>query len=106
MPAPETSVKYQLLDGPVRLSLRMRALYQLWQEEPEVWSEYNRITTKGSTNGEIDTARILYTAYRCFCLDADEDVIYTTFEEFLDVMPDDRQAMYEAFRNLMSPKKA
>lgn len=106
MPVPETSVEYQLLDGPVRLSLRMRALYRLWQEEPDIWAEFNRITTKGASLGEIDTARILYTAYRCCCLDSDEQVKHPTFEAFLDVMPDDRPAMNAAFVRLMAPKKA
>lgn len=106
MGVPETSVEFRLLDGPVRLSLRMRALYLLWQDDPEAWEEYNRITTEGATLGELDTARVLYTAYRCYCLDAGEAAEHASFEEFLDVMPDDRPAMSEAFRKLLAPKKA
>lgn len=106
MGAPETSVEYRLLDGPVRLSLRMRALYRLWQEEPEEWAEYNRITTGGTKLGELDTARVLYVAYRCHCLDAGEDAEHGSFEAFLEAMPDDRPAMNEAFRKLLAPKKA
>ena len=70
MATPETCVEYQMLDGPVKLSLRMRALYKLWREEPEVWAEYNRITTEGATQGELDTARIMHAAHLCHALDA------------------------------------
>lgn len=106
MGVPETSVEYQMLDGPVRLSLRMRSLYRLWQEDPETWKEYNRVTTEGASRGELDTARVLYTAHRCYCLDAGEPAPHATFEAFLDAMPDDRPAMNEAFRKLLAPKKA
>ena len=103
---PSTTVVYEMMDGEVRMTLQMFALYQLWTRNKEIWGDYNDITTGKSDNGELDTAKLLYAAYLCACCQDGEEDRYGSFEEFLMNLPPDRAAMRTAYQEMCAPKKA
>lgn len=105
---PSTVVSFEMLDGEVEMTLQMFALYELkgrgkgdWD-----WAKYNKITQGKGTDGELDIAYVLYTAYLCRCVSAGIDDRYGSFEEFLQSYPPDDDAVMEAYKAMRHPKKA
>lgn len=103
---PNTVVEFEMFDGPVRMTLQMHGLYQLWGRNKQAWDEYNDATSGKSDRGELDTAAVLYAAYLCACYESGADDRYGSFEEFLLNLPPDREAMAAAYTRMCSPKKA
>lgn len=91
--------------GELKLTLAYRYLYQLRAKHKAQYDEYNRIMTKGAQD-EFDNLTILYTAYLChnIAVNGDTDDCMG-FDDFLDLMPYDREDIGKAVGMLIAPKK-
>lgn len=84
----------------VPLSLKWRDLYQLEQKDPQAFESYTAAVKKMETKPtELAAVRVLYTGYLC----ANEDPV--TFEEFLDLLPDDHVTVLSEYTLLYRGKK-
>ena len=101
-----TFVEFEMESGKVAMTLQMYAIYQLRSKNKSIYDDYNRITTKGATDGDLDIATVLYAAYTCACIARGENDRYGSFEAFLKDMPSDREAMRSAYQAMVAPKKA
>lgn len=91
--------------GTIKLTLAYGPLYKLRAKHRQEYDEYNRIMTKGAKD-EFDNITILYTAYLCEQVDETGDTKDAMgFDDFLDLMPVDREDIARAVGMLMVPKK-
>ena len=97
-------LSFELTNGDtVQLTLSFYRLYQLRTSDPNQYKEYFRVTEKGLKD-EFDVWTQIYTAYRCANLEA-EELAYPTFEDFLMVVPDGRETMWNVYFDLTGRKK-
>lgn len=89
----------------VKLTLAYGHLYKLKSKRPDDYKTYNAIMAKG-VKDEIEGIVILYTGYLCGIIaqggDLDEAM---DFEEFLSVLPVDREDVGNAVGMMIAPKK-
>lgn len=101
-----TTYEFTLEDGEVvKMSLTFYALYQLRGKNKSLYERYNRClanTSKGVLD-ELDTITVLYAAYVCANLDAEN---LMSEEEFIMRCGSDRNAVGTAIGALINPKKA
>ena len=100
-----TYTPFAMEDGEISLTLNMRAVLELQRRNREWYDSYSAIVLQGAKDGILDVARGLYAAYLCACYCKDEDDRYGSFEEFLQYLPNDLEAMNRAYDGLFSPKK-
>ncbi len=98
-----TFYNLQLLDGrTVKLTLNYARLYALRSKNKAAYDKY--VKTKNSLDDknidEFDLVYIIYTAYLCANPDASE-----SFEEFLEVVPNDDFIIGQLLVNLIAPSK-
>ena len=101
-----TFTPFTMEDGEIQLTLNMRAVLELQRKNREWYDAYSAIVLQGAKDGILDVARGLYAAYLCACYTRDEDDRYGSFEEFLQYLPTDLEAMNRAYEGLFAPKKA
>lgn len=90
----------------IKLTLTYRWLYALKTKYKDTYEDYNRIMTKGFTD-EFDNITVLYTAYLCEYISEHGNTDNAmSYDDFLDVLPFDRQEIARAVGMLISPKKA
>ena len=93
-------VKLELEDGTVAdLTLNFKALFDMRNEEPELYGEYRRVFNDG-IHDILDNVTILYTAYRC----ANNDNPMT-FHKFLSLVPFDLPMINETINKLITRDK-
>lgn len=89
----------------IKLTLAYRYLYQLRSKHKAQYDDYNKIITKGAQD-EFDNITVLYTAYLCHLIAENGDTAgCMSFDEFLDILPYDREDIAKAVGMLISPKK-
>lgn len=105
--AKNTYVDFEVETGEtLELTLTFIALLQLKRKHSEQFAEYNRIVTKGA-NDELDMLTVLYTGYLCGLVMQDGDTDDAmNYEEFLSIVPPDREYIKEVMEKLLTPKKA
>jgi hypothetical protein len=88
----------------VELTLAFYKLYQLRSKNKKLYDRYNKIMTSQANGSydELDTCTLLYIAYLC----ANEGDDLLTEEEFYMLCGSDRDAIGEAIKHLVTPKKA
>lgn len=84
----------------VNLTLNFAALYKLRAKNKQLYDRYNKIITNGSAD-EIENIHIIYTAY--VCANTGNEIM--SFEEFLEVVPFDREIIGDAIASLLTPQK-
>ena len=93
-------VKLELEDGTVaELTMNFKDLFDLRNEEPELYSEYRRVFNDG-IHDILDNVTILYTAYRC----ANNDNPMT-FHKFLSLVPFDIPMINDTINKLLTSDK-
>jgi len=99
-----TTIDFEFCDGTTaKLTLAFYALYQLKGKNVNLYNRYNK-AMNNSANGnydELDMMTILYAAYMCDNLNADEII---TEEEFMMKCGSDRIAVANAVKRLTQPK--
>ena len=85
-----------------KLTLTFDKLYRLKSKDKALYEDYMKIMNGQGEDGEIDTIRVLYAAYVCSNLENEE---YYSFEEFLRVVPYDRDIIGLAMEMLLTPSK-
>ena len=103
---PCTVHKMTMINGEtVPLTLTFDALYKLGNEKPDVLNDYNDIMAKGART-ELMVVRVIYVAYLCglIKLNGDTDGAYE-YEEFLGLIPPDRDYIGKILMKLIAPKK-
>ena len=91
------------MDGrdPVKLTLNLGALYALSASDHNLWSRYNELYNKLQRKisfNELETAEMIYIAYRCAAQGSDEEPL--TLQEFLTDMTDSREEMGKVCQQL------
>lgn len=94
------------IDGQeIKMTLTYRYLLQLKRKHPDDYKEYNRVMTKGAQD-EFDNIQVLYTGYLCQQIqDSGDTKDALSYDEFIDIMPMDRQEIVKALGMLVAPKK-
>ena len=85
-------------DVEVKATLTYRRLYQLQQREPKLYEQYVKAQSQ-DTPSELDILLIIYVGYKC----AENEAEYS-FEEFMDLFPDNRVVLQSTFVQLVYPK--
>lgn len=103
-----TVYDFEMADGTtVKLTLAFYALYQLKGKNKSLYERYNKamvsVSDKKSAYDELEAITILYTAYVCANLTAEEIM---SEEEFMILCGADRVAVNTALEYLIAPKKA
>ena len=84
----------------IRLSLRWKDLYLLEQRDPLAFDAYTvAVRAMERKPNELAAVRILYTGYLC----ANDDPM--SYEEFLDLLPDDHVTVLSEYTKLYRGKK-
>lgn len=101
-----TTYDFALADGTtVKMTLNFYYLYQLRSKNKPLYDRYNSILSNQAKKeyiyDEIDNMEILYTAYCCANMDAEN---LLTEEEFLMLCGGDRNAVGKAMKALLAPK--
>ena len=97
-----TCIDFKFEDGDsVKMTLSFYAIYQLKGKNKALYDRYNKIMANG-TKEELDMITILYTAYVCANMDAEN---LLSEEEFMMKCGCDRTAVRIASHNLTSAKK-
>ena len=101
-----TIVELEMQDGTtVRLTLAYRYLYQLSSFNKRAYDEYNAIWNKKEGKREdLDNVRVIYAAYLCAALQDGTQKDAMGWEEFLDKITPDREAISTAMAALLAPK--
>lgn len=90
----------------IDLTLNYARLYKLKATDSEAYAAYNQVMTKGAKD-EFDNIRILYTGYLCAYLAENAKTEGAMdFEEFMSILPPDRDIVMGAVAMLIAPKKA
>lgn len=94
--------KFELNNGDiVMITLNFGALYRLRNTDKQLYDEYNGILRKKDTDkDEIDSARLVYVAYRCA-----NEADHMSFEEFIDKMPYNRKYIQRIIQDLYYTSK-
>ena len=102
-----TVVMLEMADGSsVKLTLSYRHLLQLSTVNRKVYDEYNAVwNKKEGKREEIDNVRIIYAAYLCAAIQDGEQDEAMSWDEFLDNVTLDREAIGNALRDLLVPKR-
>lgn len=96
-----TERQLRLINGEeINLTLTYGSLNRLMAKEPTLVDDYFAIQAKIEPLNDLEIAKILYVAYRC----ASNTERTLTYEEFLDLMPSNRDTIYGLYANLMYPK--
>ena len=105
--ANNTIVELEMQDGTtVKLTLAYRWLLKLSAFNRKAYDEYNKIwNKKASTREEIDNVRICYAAYLCAALQDGTQDEAMSWDEFLDRVTLDREAIGHALMGLLAPKR-
>ena len=105
--ANNTVVKMEMADGPtVKLTLAYRFLLQLSNFDRKVYDEYNAVwNKKEGKREEIDNIRVLYAAYLCACIQDGTQEAAMSWDEWLDNVTLDREAVGRAMMELLAPKR-
>lgn len=86
-------------DSIVSLTLNFAQLYKLRAQDKNLYDRYNQVIVKGAKD-EFDNITILYTAFKCADLNNK-----MTYEEFIELVPINRNAINETIQNLLGMKK-
>lgn len=100
-----TTIDFEFYDGTTaKMTLAFYYLYQLKTKNPSLYKRYNAAMANSVSNSydELDMITILYAAYMCANLDADEVM---GEEEFMMKCGSDRMAVGNAVKVLTNPKK-
>ncbi len=102
-----TVVELEMQDGTtVRLTLAYKYLYQLSAVDRRAYDEYNAVwNKKPNKREEMDTVRILYAAYLCAAIQDGTKNNAMGWEEFLELVPINRQVTSKALEELLAPKR-
>lgn len=84
----------------VNLTLNFASLYKLRAKDKKLYDIYNKAAANKEPD-EIDNARIIYTAY--VCASSNDEIM--SFENFLEVIPYDREIIGDAIASLLVPQK-
>jgi len=105
--AKNTIVELEMQDGStVKLTLAYRFLLQLSTFNRKVYDEYNAVwNKKEGKREEIDNVRVLYAAYLCACIQDGTQEAAMSWDEWLDNVTLDREAVGYAMRDLLAPKR-
>ena len=105
--ANNTVVLLEMADGSsVKLTLAYRYLLQLSTFNRKVYDDYNAVwNKKEGKREEVDNVRTLYAAYLCAAIQEGTQDSAMSWDEFLDNMTFDREAVGEALRGLLTPKR-
>ena len=82
------------------MTLNFKNLYLLRDKDKKTYSDYMRISNKGPQD-EIEVAKMLYTAYECGNIDKE----CMSFEDFLEILPVNREEITEIVVRLQPKKK-
>ena len=100
-----TTIDFEFCDGTTaKLTLQFYALYQLKSKNLALYNRYNKAMNSSASGNvdELDMITILYAAYMCANMDA-ENIL--TEEEFMILCGSDRVAVGQAVARLTNPKK-
>lgn len=87
----------------VRLTLNFGSLYKLRMKNKDLYDKYNAVQKKEKKNiEELDLTVLIYVAYVCANID-NGDIF--SYEEFLDLMPCDREILGHVVTMLLTPSK-
>lgn len=94
----------KLTDGTeISTSLKWSLLYKLEQTNPQAFEKYRQAVSKMErTPNEIAAVEIIYTGYLCANLGIND--VYS-FDEFLDLLPDDHVEIINEYVALYRGKK-
>lgn len=103
-----TTVDLEMQDGStVKLTLAYRWLLKLSAFNRRAYDEYNSVFSKpAGKREELDNVRICYAAYLCAALQDGKQDDAMSWDEFLDSVTLDREAMGDALARLLAPKRA
>lgn len=103
--ASNSVIPFELENGEtVNVTLAWRYIVRLKSKSTEAYRQYNRIILQG-VEDVIDQITILYAAYQCAYLHETGDLKGAmSFEDFLDVAPNDYRYVSEVAQNLLNPK--
>ncbi|MGN0301595.1 MAG: hypothetical protein ACI4BI_01805 [Anaerotardibacter sp.] len=104
--AKNTVIKFEMDDeSKVKLTLAYKYVIQLRGINRELYENYNKVMIKGPKE-EIDNITVLYAAYMCGCISEKKADSAMSWDEFIDILPCDREAVNMAVMELVYPKKA
>lgn len=99
--AVNTIIEVEMTDGSIqKMTLNFKNLYLLRNKDKKTYDEYMRISNKGAKD-EIEVAEMLYAAYRCANIDKE----CMSLEDFLEILPVDRDEITEIVLKLQAKKK-
>lgn len=102
MSIPKNNFEIELENGSVvSLTLSFAALYKLRNSNKPLYDKYNQLMNKKDTD-ELDMVNIIYIAYVCGNIGKGNIL---NFEEFLEIVPSDREVIGKAIETLLVPKK-
>lgn len=104
--AKNTMTELALRDGStVKLTLSYRYLMELSSFDRKAYNDYNAIWNKNQKDREeIDNVRAAYAAYLCAAIQEGTQDQAMSWEEFLDNITLDREALGYALMELLAPK--
>lgn len=104
--AKNTMTELALRDGStVKLTLSYRYLMELSSFDRKTYNDYNAIWNKKQKDREeIDNVRAAYAAYLCAAIQEGTQDQAMSWEEFLDNITLDREALGYALMELLAPK--
>lgn len=105
--AKNTMTELEMADGStVKLTLAYRWLMKLSAFNRRAYDDYNAIwNKKKSEREEIDNVRAIYAAYLCAQLQEETQDQAMSWDEFLDNITIDREALGYALMELLAPKR-
>ena len=99
--AANTIIDVEMLDGSIKkMTLNFKNLYLLRNKDKKTYDEYMRISNKGPQD-EMEVAMMLYVAYKCGNIDQE----CMPFEDFLEILPVNREEVSEIAMRLQQKKK-
>ena len=99
----ESFVDFELTTGSVQLTLNFYRLNQLRTKHKKDYERYFAIQKANGPSTDLDAVEMIYVAYLCANMDKMPDVL--TWEEFLQVTPPSRKAVWQAFNALYTNPK-
>lgn len=105
--AKNTVTELEMADGTiVKLTLSYRYLMELSTFNRRAYNEYNAIWNKKEKDREeIDNVRAVYAAYLCAAIQEGTQDQAMSWDEFLDNVTLDREALGYALMELLAPKR-
>lgn len=102
-----TTTYLEMQDGTtVKLTLTYRYLLKLSAFNRRAYDDYNAVwNKKEGRREEIDNVRVIYAAYLCAALQDGTEDQAMSWDEFVDNMTPDREALSEALVGLLAPKR-